>query len=92
MVSHMQGPLTFESLNAFVAARRYSRDCREYARPDVAKPDVAKPIFNSSQDFVSLALLSVSKDMFRRDEVSLSDRVPEGFVAFGIEQRLMFNG
>jgi hypothetical protein len=77
----MQGPLTFESLNAFVAARRYSRDCRKFA----------KPTFDSSQDFVSLALLSVSNDNYRRDEVSLGDRVPEGLAVFGINRRLMFN-
>ena len=80
-MTHMQGPLTFESLNAFVAARRYSRECRNFA----------KPTFDSSQDFVSLALQSVSNDNFRRDEVSLSDRVPEGFAVFGINRRLKFN-
>ena len=82
MVSHMQGLLTFDSLNAFVAARKYSRDCRNFENPT----------FESSLDLISLALLSVSNNNFRRDEVSLGDRIPEGFVVFGINRRLMFNG
>jgi len=79
---HMQGLLTSDSLNAFVAARQYSRYCRKSAKLDT----------DSSLDPISLALLSVSDDNFRRDEVSLGDRIPEGFVVFGINRRLMFNG
>jgi hypothetical protein len=82
MVRHMQGLLTSDSLNAFVAARQYSRDCRKSAKLDT----------DLSLDPISLALLSVSDDNFRRDEVSLGDRIPEGFVVFGINRRLMFNG
>jgi hypothetical protein len=50
------------------------------------------PHFDSSPDFICLALPDVSSDCFQRCSASLGDTVLDGFAVLGVDHGLIFVG